>query len=86
MSCPKTIGWPLALTAREGFLLLLALNALNHPADMPFNSERATLQAKLRVLLPVAQLGAQKTAPEKLPLGYRSATSARLSWKTWSAR
>jgi len=60
---------PLALTAREGFLLLFALNALNHPPDMPFTSERATLQAKLRSLLPAAQLGELEKQVQKVTLG-----------------
>jgi predicted DNA-binding transcriptional regulator YafY len=61
---------PLALTARECFLLLLALNALNQPADIPFSRERATLQAKLRTLLPAAQLGEVEKQLEKVTLDF----------------
>ena len=43
---------PLALTSREAFLLLLALNSIDRPAHMLFNRERASLLAKLRALLP----------------------------------
>jgi predicted DNA-binding transcriptional regulator YafY len=47
---------PLALSSREAFLLLLALDGINRPTDMPFGAERASLQAKLRALLPAAQV------------------------------
>lgn len=46
---------PLALNSNEAFLLLLALNT-NRLSDAPFASERVTLAAKLRALLPHAQL------------------------------
>jgi predicted DNA-binding transcriptional regulator YafY len=45
---------PLALSPREVFLLLLALQALRQPADVPFGRERSSLEAKLRALLPLA--------------------------------
>jgi predicted DNA-binding transcriptional regulator YafY len=45
---------PLALSPREVFLLLLALQALRQPADVPFGRERSSLEAKLRSLLPPA--------------------------------
>jgi predicted DNA-binding transcriptional regulator YafY len=43
---------PLALSSREAFLLLLALDALNKLGDAPFARERASLLAKLRAVLP----------------------------------
>lgn len=46
---------PLALSMREAFLLLLALAGI-HQAEMPYAAERASLQAKLRALLPAAQI------------------------------
>jgi predicted DNA-binding transcriptional regulator YafY len=45
---------PLALSAREAFLLLLALQAIRQPADVPFGRERASLETKLRAILPPA--------------------------------
>jgi predicted DNA-binding transcriptional regulator YafY len=47
---------PLPLTAREAFLLLLSLSAITRLSDAPFAEERASLAAKLRALLPPAQL------------------------------
>jgi predicted DNA-binding transcriptional regulator YafY len=47
---------PLALNSNEAFLLLLALNTINRLSDAPFAAERASLAAKLRSLLPHAQL------------------------------
>jgi predicted DNA-binding transcriptional regulator YafY len=47
---------PLPLTAREAFLLLLALSTINQLSDTPFTAERASLIAKLRSLLPKPQL------------------------------
>lgn len=47
---------PLPLTAREAFLLLLALSTINQLSDTPFAAERASLVAKLRALLPRPQL------------------------------
>ncbi len=43
---------PLPLTPREMFLLLLALDAIDSHADMPFARERTTLRGKLHTLLP----------------------------------
>jgi predicted DNA-binding transcriptional regulator YafY len=45
---------PLALNPREVFLLLLALQAIRQPSDVPFGRERSSLEAKLRALLPPA--------------------------------
>ena len=47
---------PPQLNARESLLLLLALESIARLADAPFGAERATLLAKLRALLPPAQL------------------------------
>lgn len=47
---------PLPLTAREVFLLLLALNAISQLSDTPYAAERASLVAKLRASLPPPQL------------------------------
>lgn len=47
---------PLPLTPREMFLLLLALDAIESHADMPFALERATLRGKLHALLPAEEL------------------------------
>ncbi len=47
---------PLALSSNEAFLLLLALNGINQLADAPFADERTSLAAKLRALLPPAQI------------------------------
>jgi predicted DNA-binding transcriptional regulator YafY len=47
---------PLPLTAREAFLLLLALSTINQLSDTPFAAERASLVAKLRASLPEPQL------------------------------
>jgi predicted DNA-binding transcriptional regulator YafY len=47
---------PLPLTAREAFLLLLALSTINQLSDAPFAAERASLAAKLRAALPTPQL------------------------------
>jgi predicted DNA-binding transcriptional regulator YafY len=47
---------PLPLTAREAFLLLLALSSINQLSDTPFAAERASLVAKLRASLPQPQL------------------------------
>lgn len=47
---------PLPLTAREAFLLLLALSSLSQLSDAPFAAERASLMAKLRASLPSPQL------------------------------
>jgi predicted DNA-binding transcriptional regulator YafY len=47
---------PLALSAREGFLLLLALNSINQPGHMLFHHARASLMTKLRALLPRGDL------------------------------
>lgn len=43
---------PLPLTRAEATLLLLALSAIEPLSDAPFADERATLQAKLRALVP----------------------------------
>jgi predicted DNA-binding transcriptional regulator YafY len=43
---------PLPLSAREVFLLLLALSAIARLGEAPFGAERATLAAKLRAALP----------------------------------
>lgn len=45
---------PLPLTSREAFLLLLALGSLTGLSDAPYAAERASLEAKLRALLPGA--------------------------------
>jgi predicted DNA-binding transcriptional regulator YafY len=47
---------PPPLSEREAFLLLLALGVLARHADTPFATERASLVAKLRALLPAGQL------------------------------
>jgi predicted DNA-binding transcriptional regulator YafY len=47
---------PLPLTPREMFLLLLALDAIDSHADMPFAQERTTLRGKLHTLLPEEEL------------------------------
>ena len=47
---------PLALSAREAFLLILALSSIKRPGQMLFNRERTSLEAKLRALLPRASL------------------------------
>ena len=47
---------PLPLTPREMFLLLLALDAMERHADMPFAQERTTLRGKLHTLLPEEEL------------------------------
>lgn len=47
---------PLPLTPREMFLLLLALDAIDSHADMPFAQERTTLRGKLHALLPDEEL------------------------------
>lgn len=47
---------PLPLTAREAFLLLLALSTINQLSDTPFAPERVSLIAKLRALLPKQEL------------------------------
>jgi predicted DNA-binding transcriptional regulator YafY len=47
---------PLPLTANEAFLLLLALTTVERLSDLPFKRELASLQAKLRALLPNAAL------------------------------
>lgn len=47
---------PLPLTSREMFLLLLALDAVDSHADMPFAQERTTLRGKLHALLPADEL------------------------------
>ena len=47
---------PLPLTPREMFLLLLALDAMERHADMPFARERTTLRGKLHTLLPDEEL------------------------------
>ncbi|HLK57368.1 MAG TPA: YafY family protein [Chthonomonadaceae bacterium] len=46
---------PLPLSLREAVLMLLSLNTLDSLADTPFAPERASLLAKLRVLLPAGQ-------------------------------
>jgi predicted DNA-binding transcriptional regulator YafY len=46
---------PLELTGSEAFLLMLALDALQKLADVPFELSRETLSAKVRALLPSAQ-------------------------------
>jgi predicted DNA-binding transcriptional regulator YafY len=43
---------PLPLTAREAFLLLLALGSLSRLSDVPYAAERTSLLAKLRAALP----------------------------------
>jgi predicted DNA-binding transcriptional regulator YafY len=51
---------PLPLTGNEAFLLLLALVSVERLSDLPFKRELASLQAKLRALLPQDALsGAQ---------------------------
>ena len=47
---------PLPLTPREMFLLLLALDAIDSHADVPFAQERTTLRGKLQTLLPDEEL------------------------------
>ena len=47
---------PLPLTTHEAFLLLLALRTLAPLGDSAFGQDRATLAAKLQVLLPPQQL------------------------------
>ncbi len=47
---------PLPLTPREMFLLLLALDAIDSHADVPFAQERTTLRGKLHALLPDEEL------------------------------
>ncbi|HKW20221.1 MAG TPA: WYL domain-containing protein [Ktedonobacterales bacterium] len=47
---------PLPLTPREMFLLLLALDAIDRHADVPFAQERTTLRGKLHALLPDEEL------------------------------
>ena len=47
---------PLPLTPREMFLLLLALDAMDSHADMPYAQERTTLRGKLHALLPADEL------------------------------
>lgn len=47
---------PLPLTSREMFLLLLALDAMDSHADMPYAQERTTLRGKLHALLPADEL------------------------------
>jgi predicted DNA-binding transcriptional regulator YafY len=47
---------PLPLTPREMFLLLLALDAIDSHADVPFAQERTTLRGKLHTLLPEEEL------------------------------
>lgn len=47
---------PLPLSTHEAFLLLLALSVLARIGEAPFDHERATLIAKIRALLPPAQL------------------------------
>lgn len=47
---------PLPLTPREMFLLLLALDAIDSHADVPFAQERTTLRGKLHALLPAEEL------------------------------
>ena len=47
---------PLPLTRNEAFLLLLALDALRRLSDLPFKREMASLETKLRALLPQGKL------------------------------
>ena len=47
---------PLPLTRNEAFLLLLALDALRRLSDLPFKREMASLETKLRALLPQGEL------------------------------
>ncbi len=47
---------PLPLTPRGMFLLLLALDAIDSHADVPFAQERTTLRGKLHALLPDEEL------------------------------
>src|ERR1700694_2685626 len=47
---------PLPLTTHEAFLLLLSLRTLTRLADAPFGATRASLLAKLRAVLPQAQM------------------------------
>jgi len=46
---------PLELTGSEAFLLVLALDAIEKLADVPYEQSRETLSAKVRALLPAAQ-------------------------------
>lgn len=57
---------PLALTANEAFLLLLAVNTLNQLSDAPFSAERVSLTAKLRALLPPRMTAEQISALDRL--------------------
>src|SRR5512147_618357 len=43
---------PLPLTRNEAFLLLLSLAAVERLSDLPFKHELASLQVKLRAVLP----------------------------------
>jgi predicted DNA-binding transcriptional regulator YafY len=61
---------PLALSPREVFLLLLALQTIRRPSDVPFGRERSSLEAKLRSLLPPAQ----RQGAEELLAGVQIAT------------
>jgi predicted DNA-binding transcriptional regulator YafY len=47
---------PLPLSAREAFLLLLALSSVTRLADAPFAAERESLAAKLRAVVPRAHV------------------------------
>lgn len=47
---------PLPLTRNEAFLLLLALDALQHLSELPFKREMTSLETKLRALLPQSDL------------------------------
>lgn len=51
---------PLPLTRNEAFLLLLSIDAVQRLSDLPFKREMASLETKLRALLPQGELsGAQ---------------------------
>ena len=47
---------PLPLTRNEAFLLLLGLDGLRQLSDLPFHREMASLETKLRALLPQGEL------------------------------
>jgi len=57
---------PLALTSNEAFLMLLALNSINQLSDAPYSTERVSLAAKLRALLPPIQLSHLEKLLEKV--------------------
>lgn len=57
---------PLALSSREAFLLLLALSSIERPGQMLFHRERASLEAKLRALLPRAGMERLQQMLEKV--------------------